>query len=77
RNALFASNAKKVVANDNQVNTFLGTAIIIRNSDEPTVASNNIAFSNEPLSLAIKIIGPQGKVKGNVVQKKPSQPELP
>ena len=77
RNALFASNAKKVVANDNQVNTFLGTAIIIRNSDEPTEASNNIAFSNEPLSVAIEIIGPQGKVKGNVVQKEPSQPELP
>ena len=69
RHALFASKAKQVSANDNKVHAFIGTALVIRNSEKPSEASGNTAFSDETNSQALEIIGPKAKVSGNLVEK--------
>jgi parallel beta-helix repeat protein len=73
RHALFASKAKQVLANDNKVHAFLDTALIIRDSEKPTEASNNIAFSDDPNFQALEIIGSKAKVEGNLIQKEPNK----
>ena len=73
RHALFASKAKQVSANDNKVHAFLGTALVIRNSEKPTEASGNVVFSDDTNSKALDIIGRKAKVDGNLVQKKPNK----
>ena len=70
RHALFASKAKQVTANDNQVRAFLGTALVIRDSELPATATGNRAFSNNTKAQAIEISGPKAKVTGNRVEKK-------
>jgi nitrous oxidase accessory protein NosD len=69
RHALFASEAKQVTASDNQVRAFLGTALVIRDSEKPATATGNRAFSDDPKAQAIEISGPSAKVTGNRVEK--------
>ena len=73
RHALFASKAKQVTANDNQVHTFLGTALVIRDSEKPSTATGNHAFSDDPKAQAIEINGPQADATGNRVEKTENQ----
>jgi hypothetical protein len=65
--------AKQVTANDNQVHAFLGTALVIRDSELPSTATGNRAFSNNPKAQAIEISGPKAKLTGNRVEKKPKK----
>jgi hypothetical protein len=69
RHALFASKAKQVTANDNQVRSFLGTALVIRDSEKPTTAKGNRVFTDDPKAQAIEISGPTAIVTGNQVDK--------
>ena len=64
------SKAKQVTANDNQVRAFLGTALVIRDSEKPSTATGNRAFSDDPKAQAIEISGPTAKANGNRVEKK-------
>jgi hypothetical protein len=73
RHALFASKAKQVTANDNQVRTFLGTALVIRDSEKPTIATGNRAFTEDSKAQAIEISGPTAEVTGNRVEKIPKK----
>jgi len=73
RHALFASKAKQVTANDNQVRAFLGTALVIRDSELPATATGNRAFSDDPKAQAIEISGSKAEVTGNRVEKNPKK----
>jgi parallel beta-helix repeat protein len=73
RHALFASKAKQVTANDNQVRAFLGTALVIRESEKPATATGNRAFSDDPKAQAIEISGATATVTGNWVEKIPKK----
>jgi hypothetical protein len=73
RHALFASKAKQVTANDNQVSSFLGTALVIRDSKKPATATGNRAFSDDPKAQAIEITDPKAEVTGNRVEKIPKK----
>jgi hypothetical protein len=73
RHALFALKAKQVTANDNQVHAFLGTALVIRDSELPSTATGNRAFSDDTKAQAIEISGPTAKANGNRVEKLPKK----
>jgi len=69
RHALHATKAKQVAADDNRIHRFLGTALVIRESEMPSSATGNRAFSEEPGAKAIEINGPTSEVADNLVQK--------
>ena len=69
RHALFASKAKQVTVNDNQVRAFLGVALIIRDSQFPVTAMGNRAFSADPEAKVIEFSGTTVKAIGNQLEK--------
>jgi parallel beta-helix repeat protein len=65
RHALSATEAAKVVAKDNKVSSFTGTAIVIKNSREPAEVTGNIAISDDPKAKPVEVAGPADNVSGN------------
>ncbi|GAB4136365.1 MAG: hypothetical protein Tsb009_03360 [Planctomycetaceae bacterium] len=70
RHAIFASSAKKVSASDNVVSQFMGTAIVVRNSVQPTDVTGTIAHSPKITDKPVDISGPQGIVTNNKLETK-------
>ena len=73
RHALFASGAKKVHATGNTATQFIGTAIVVRQSELPAHVFGNTAVSNNDDDEPVEITGPQGVVQENF--RRPVQPK--
>ena len=76
RHALFASGAKQVHATGNTASQFLGTAIVVKDSNLPAHVFGNTALSDNADDNAVQITGPQGIV-GNNSRKAAKQHPVP
>ncbi len=65
RHALFASGAKRVHATENTAIRFIGTAIVVRESELPAHVFGNVALSDNSQDEAVQVTGPQGVVQDN------------
>ena len=65
RHGLHASGAKSVHATGNTSTRFLGTAIVVRESELPAHVVGNIAVSDNGDDEAVQVTGPQGVVQEN------------
>ena len=65
RHALYASGAKKVHATGNTATRFLGTLIVVRESELPAHVFGNVAVSDNGEDEAVQVTGPQGVVQEN------------
>lgn len=66
RHALYASGANKVHATGNTATRFLGTAIVVRESELPAHVFGNTAVSDNGDDKAVQVTGPQGVVQENL-----------
>ena len=66
RHALYASGAKEVHATGNTATQFLGTAIVVRESELPAHVFGNTAVSDNGKDEVVQVTGPQGVVQENL-----------
>lgn len=74
RHALFATGAVKVVAKDNDVSLFVGTAVVVKDSKEPAEVTGNTATSDDAKAKAADVSGPDGNVSGNEIKRRAAKP---
>lgn len=65
RHALSATGAVKVTVKDNEVLSFTGTAIVIRDAKEPAEVTGNRGVSDDPGAKLVEVAGAVGRVSGN------------
>jgi parallel beta-helix repeat protein len=74
RHALSASGAEKIVAKDNEVSSFIGSAIVVKSSKAPAEVNGNVAISNDPRAKAVEVTGNAGDVSRNNLKREPTRP---
>ena len=74
RHALSASDAAKIMAKDNKTSSFLGTAILVKNSKAPVEVTGNTAISDDPEAKAVEVTGAVGDISHNELKRAEPKP---
>lgn len=69
KQALSATKTTKVVATGNEVASFRGTAIFVKDSATPAEVAGNIAISDDPKAKAVEVSDPDAKVSSNELKR--------
>ena len=67
RHALHATTSQ-VVASENTIKRFLGTALVIVNPDAPPRVVNNTAYTDEKQAQVVQLSSEEAELAGNVVK---------